>query len=123
YNKFRAVSSIQVILELCIPVLSVFGLVKLFNNFNKDEEKLKALKFTVMITAGLAVFFLLFKSSLFNFVGGSDGYYRQNFGQQFMDALIADRKTFFTEDTVRTLILVLLSAGVVYLFLKKKLSE
>jgi hypothetical protein len=123
YNKFRAVSSIQVILELCIPVLAIFGLVRLFNNFNKEEEKLKALKLTVMITAGLAVVFLLFKSSLFNFVGGSDGYYRQNFGQQFMDALIADRKTFFTEDTFRTLVLVLLSAGAIYLFLKKKLSE
>ncbi|MCX7549761.1 YfhO family protein [Xanthomarina sp. F2636L] len=123
YNKFRAVSSTQVILELCIPVLAIFGLVKLFNNFNKEEEKLKALKYTVIITAGLAVVFLLFKSSLFNFVGGSDGYYRQNFGQQFMDALIADRKAFFTADTFRTLILVLIAAGTIYLFLKKKLSE
>src|SRR5690554_580052 len=123
YNKFRAVSSTQVILELCIPVLAIFGLVKLFNNFNKEEEKLKALKFAVMITAGLAVVFLLFKSSLFNFVGGSDGFYRQNYGQQFMDALIADRKAFFTQDTLRTLVLVLLSAGTIYLFLKKKISE
>ena len=123
YNKFRAVSSIQVILELCIPVLAIFGLVRLFNNFNKDEEKQKALKYAVGITAGLAVIFLLFKSSLFNFIGGSDGFYRQNYGQQFMDALIADRKTFFTQDTLRTLVLVLLSAGTIYLFLKKKLSE
>ncbi|MFL0352728.1 YfhO family protein [Xanthomarina sp. GH4-25] len=123
YNKFRAVSSIQVLLELCIPILAIFGLVRLFNNFHKDEEKLKALKFTVIITAGLAVIFLLFKSSFFNFVGGSDGYYRQNYGQQFMDALIADRKAFFTQDTLRTLVLVLLSAGIIYVFLKKKLSE
>ncbi|TYA59101.1 YfhO family protein [Formosa maritima] len=123
YNKFRAVSSIQVILELCIPVLAVFGLVRLFNNFIKDEEKFKALKYTVCITAGLAVVFLLFKSSLFNFIGGNDGFYRQNYGQQFMDALISDRKTFFTEDTLRTLVLVLLSSGIIYMFIKKKLSE
>ena len=124
YNKFRAVSSTQVVLELCIPVLAVLGLVKLFNkNDNKDEDKLKALKLTVIITAGLALVFLLFKSSLFSFVGGSDAYYRQNFGPRFMEALIADRKAFFTQDTLRTLVLVLLAAGAIYLFLIKKLSE
>ena len=31
YDKFRAVSSIQVILELCIPILSVLGLSKLIS--------------------------------------------------------------------------------------------
>jgi hypothetical protein len=61
YNKFRAVSSIQVLLELCIPVLGVFALVRLFNDFQKDDEKLKALKYSVGITAGLALVFLVFK--------------------------------------------------------------
>ncbi len=46
YNKFRAVTSIQVILELCIPVLAIFGLVRLFNDFEKKEDKLKALKYS-----------------------------------------------------------------------------
>ncbi|MCK5400997.1 MAG: hypothetical protein KAJ28_05130, partial [Flavobacteriaceae bacterium] len=46
YNKFRAVSSIQVLLELCIPILGVFGLVKLFNQVEKEENKLKALKYS-----------------------------------------------------------------------------
>ena len=123
YNKFRAVSSIQVILELCIPVLAIFGLVRLFNPLEKLEEKLKALKYTAIITGGLAVVFLLFKSSLFNFVGANDGLYRQNYGPQFVDAVIKDRKAFFTQDTLRTLILVLLSAGTVFLFIKEKLSE
>lgn len=123
YNKFRAVSSIQVILELCVPVLAIFGLVRLFNDFDNKEEKLKALKFTVIITAGLALVFLLLKSSLFNFVGGNDGFYRQNYGPQFVDAVIKDRKMFFTQDTVRTLVLVLLGAGTVFLYLKDKLSQ
>jgi hypothetical protein len=123
YSKFRAVSSIQVILELCIPVLAIFGLVKLFNAFEKNEDKLKALKYTVGITAGLALIFLLFKTTLFDFVGANDGYYRQNYGQQFMDAIRSDRQMIFTNDTIRTLILVLLSSGVIFLFLRKKLTE
>ncbi|MFD1162281.1 YfhO family protein [Hwangdonia seohaensis] len=122
YNKFRAVSSIQVILELCIPVLAIFGLVKLFNDFEKKEEKLKALKFSAMITGGIAILFLLFKTS-FDFAGVNDGFYRQNYGQAFIDAIKSDRKAIFTQDTMRTLILVLLSAGVIWAFLKDKLKE
>ena len=83
YNKFRAVTSIQVLLELCIPVLAIFGLVRLFNDFEKKEEKLKALKYASLITGGLALVFLLFKSTLFDFVGVNDGYYRQSYGHRF----------------------------------------
>ncbi len=123
YNKFRAVTSIQVLLELCIPVLAIFGLARLFNNFEKKEEKLKALKNASIITGGIALGFLLFKSSLFDFVGVNDGFYRQNYGQAFVNALIEDRKTIFTQDTIRTLILVLLSAGAIFMYLKEKLKE
>lgn len=123
YNKFRAVSSIQVILELCIPVLAIFALVRLFNDYEKHEAKLKALKYSVAITGGLALLFLLFKGSLFDFVGVNDGYYRQNYGQEFISAIKDDRMAMFTADTLRTLILVLLSAGTIFLFLKNKLSE
>jgi len=124
YNKFRAVSSIQVILELCIPVLAIFALVRLFNNFSNDEEKLNALKKTTMITAGFTVLILLGKLfGVFDFVGGNDGYYRQNYGQDFVDALREDRANFLTIDTFRTLLFVLLSAGIIYLFIKKKFNE
>lgn len=122
YNKFRAVSSIQVILELCIPVLAVFGLVRLFNDFENKDQKLKALKFSAIITGGIAILFLLFKSS-FDFVGVNDGFYRQNYGQAFVDAIKADRKAVFTQDTIRTLVLVLLSAGLIWFYLKGKLKE
>jgi len=123
YDKFRAVSSIQVLLELCIPILGIFALVRLFNDFQKDEEKLKALKYTVGITAGLALVFLLGKSFLFDFESFRDDGYIEAYGQPFIDSIIEDRKALMTADTLRTLILVLLSAGTVYLFLKKKLSE
>ncbi len=123
YNKFRAVSSIQVILELCIPILAIIAIKKLFDDIS-NEEKLNALKKTTIITAGFAVLILLGKLfGFFDFVGGNDGYYRQNYGQEFVDALREDRASFLTMDTFRTLIFVLLSAGTIYLFLKKKFNE
>jgi hypothetical protein len=126
YNKFRAVSSIQVILELCIPVLAIFGLHKLLTDFGKPELKQKALIYSLSITGGLCVLFLLFNGSLFDFVGASDGYYRNaygEYGQAFVDALKADRKSFFVSDTFRTLVLILLSSAVIFGFIKEKISE
>lgn len=122
YNKFRAVSSIQVILELCIPLLAILGLSRLFNDFESKDDKLNALKYATVITGGAAVLFLVFKSS-FDFVGVNDGYYRQSYGPDFIEAIKADRKAIFTTDTLRTLILVLLSAAAIFMYLKGKLKE
>ncbi len=123
YNKFRAVSSIQVILELCIPVLGIFALVRLFNDFEKKEAKLKVLKYATAITGGLAVLFLLFKGSLFDFTSQYDSSYVNAYGDAIADAMREDRKAIFNADTIRSLILVLLSASVIWLFLKEKLSQ
>ncbi|MAB49148.1 MAG: hypothetical protein CMC05_11010 [Flavobacteriaceae bacterium] len=119
YDKFRAVTSIQVLLELCIPVLGIFALVRLFNDFEKEEQKLKALKYTVAITGGLCVVFLLFKSVFFDFTSFRD----QGIPEMLVEALIEDRKSLFNTDTIRSLVLILISAGTIYYFLKKKLSE
>jgi hypothetical protein len=119
YDKFRAVTSIQVLLELCVPVLGIFALVRLFNDFEKEEQKIKALKYTVAITGGLCIIFLLFKSVFFDFESFRD----QGIPEMLVDALIEDRKALFNTDTIRSLVLVLLSAGTIYFFLKKKLSQ
>ncbi len=123
YNKFRAVSSIQVILELCLPLMAVFGLYKLFHEKVKDDEKFHALKGSAIITGGLLLIFLLFKSILFDFSGASDAMYRQQFGMDFMSALEEDRKSIFTSDVLRSLIFVILSAGLIWAFLMRKINR
>src|SRR5690606_21425607 len=99
-----------------------FGLVKLFDVLVNKEGKLKALKYSTMITGGLAIIFLLFKST-FDFVGLRDSEYLQSYGPELMRAVKEDRKSIFTSDTLRTLILVIISAGTIYLFLKDKLKQ
>ncbi|MDT0644020.1 YfhO family protein [Zunongwangia sp. F363] len=123
YDKFRAVTSIQVIIELCVPLLAVFGLYKLFNKVEKDEVKTEALKWTTIITGGLCVLFLLMKSVLFDFSGDSDSALIQQLGIEFVRALKEDRKSLLVSDTLRSLVFVILSAGIIVLYLKKKISD
>ncbi|MFN4763516.1 YfhO family protein [Gillisia sp. Q332] len=123
YDKFRAVSSIQVLIELCVPILAIFGLYKLFSEFEKAEEKQYALKWATIITGGIALLFLVFKSALFNFSGGNDAVYIQQMGAEFVRALKEDRRAVFTADTIRSLIFVLLSATLIWLYIKQKANK
>nr|WP_299067735.1 YfhO family protein [uncultured Allomuricauda sp.] len=122
YNKFRAVSSIQVVLELCFPVLAILGLRKLFKTSLKPKQKLGALKLSFFITLGLGVFILLLKN-FFDFEGLNDETYRQYFGDPLLDILRRDREAVYVSDTIRSLIFVLLTAVALWLFIKNKIGK
>jgi len=100
YNKFRAVSSIQVIAELAIPLLGILALKEFFANTNPAEIKLKALKNSFFITGGIALLFTLFGTSLFDFEGLRDASY---------DKMLPGFVT--------------ISAGILWLFVKEKLNK
>ncbi len=123
YNKFRAVSSVQVLLELCIPLLAALGLAELFHKYRSSKTKLEALKKSLGIVAGLTVVFLIFKNSLFDFVGSSDGQFKEYYGASFVEALRLDRSAIFTEDALRTLLLVLAVGGLIFTYLKQKITQ
>ena len=120
YNKFRAVSSIQVVLELCIPVLAIMGL----QSFFKEEktQQLKGLYTSGGVFIGILAFLLAIKSQ-FNFSGVSDAYFLQNYGPEFIDALKEDRKSLYSADLLRSGFLVLVSFGILWFFIKNKLAK
>ena len=124
YNKFRAVSSIQVLLELLVPIAAILGLQQfLFNTSLALEKKKKSLIYASGITAGIAVVFILFKATLFDFSSPYDSYFIKDLGPDFVDAMQEDRMTLFTNDSLRSLVLVVLSAGILWFFLKAKLKQ
>ena len=123
YNKFRAVSSIQVILELCIPLLATLGLTQLFHKDVSSKTKLDALKKSLSIVGGLTVLFLVFKNSLFDFVGSSDGQFQQYYGASFVEAIRADRSAIFSADSLRTLLYVLVAASLIFAYIKQKITQ
>ncbi|MDP3359625.1 MAG: YfhO family protein [Lutibacter sp.] len=122
YNKFRAVSSIQVIAELAIPLLGILALKEFFSNEISAEIKLKALKNSFFITGGIALIFTLFGTSLIDFEGLRDASYDKML-PGFLEAIIADRKAIFFSDSSRTLVFVTISAGILWLVVKEKLNQ
>jgi hypothetical protein len=120
YDKFRAVSSIQVVLELCIPVLAIMGL----QSFFKLDKKLqwKALYETTIL--GLGIILILFLSkSMFSFSGGNDAYFQESYGPEFVNALKLDRMSLYSADLLRSGFFIVLTAGVLWLFIKDRFAQ
>jgi len=120
YNKFRAVSSIQVILEFCFPVLACLGLYRIFQ---KSESRVPS---KILKCGGSFITFLLiilFSKGFFDFSSAMDGYLREAYGSVLMDQIIAARKSIFSYDLIRAIIYCLLISAIVYYFQKGKLSK
>ncbi|MGB2128329.1 MAG: YfhO family protein [Flavicella sp.] len=122
YNKFRAVSSIQVLAEVSIPLLGMLALQKVVYNSEDRVRIIDALKKTVYILGGLLLFFTLFGSSFFSFSGANDSYY-DSLLPGLAAAIFEDRKMIFFNDSLRSLVLVLAVATLIFMNLKSKLKN
>ena len=122
YNKFRAVSSIQVIVELAVPLLAIITLNQFLQNKNDKTNQLKYLKYTFYVVGGLTLLFTLLGGSLFSFESLRDTGIEQQL-PGFSDAIIADRKSLMFNDSMRSFILVLMSAGFLWMFIKKMINK
>lgn len=116
YNKFRAVTSIQVIIELCVPLLAVIGLHRFFKN--DGENHLKYLYYT-LISFIVLLFLLYFGKDYLNFSGLGD----TGLDEDFLSALVIDRKEMYDSDLFRTLIYISIVFGILFLYLKKRITK
>jgi len=121
YSKFRAVASILVIAELTIPLLGILALNNIFNKKSDKSEILKWGKISLYITAGLCLFFALFGSSYFDFKSIQDA--QLPYPEWLMNAIIADRKSNFTMDAWRSLLFIVLAAGIIWAFVENKIKS
>ena len=108
YNKFRAVSSIQVILEFAVPLLSVIGLHKFLADSN-----LKNIKRSLTIYSVPLIILFVFSGSL-SFAGLYDDYYSNGYGQEIFNQIIEERKNIFNKDIIRALLI----GGIIFLTLR-----
>ena len=117
YNKFRAVSTTLVIVELLIPFLGILALSKVIED-GKTNKILNSLYYSFGITAGLCLLFAVFSTSFFDFKSANDSSY----GEQLSNALVLDRGVIFQSDAIRSLIFIVLTFIAIWLFLLKKIK-
>ena len=118
YNKFRAVSTTLVIVELLIPFLGILALNKIIKE-GKTNEVMKSFKYALGIVGGLCLIFALMPNTFFDFEGLNDAQY----GEALTEALQVDRASLFSADAFRSLAFILLSAVGIWLFLNKTIKK
>lgn len=123
YNKFRAITSVQVIAELCFPLLAILGLQAFFNV--SKEQQLKNLKKAIMVTGGILAFLFVYKAFL-DFSSEKDQYFSMRIlGEavpQYIEALVNDRKALYNKDLLRSLFFIAAAAAALFAYSKNKID-
>ena len=120
YDKFRAVSSIQIIIEFCIPLFAVMGLSKFFSNNTKEIQKLNSLKYASVFLVSLILVFYFFGTSILDFKSDFEIFSQY---PEILNLLIEERQYVFKSDVLRSLIIVVCCSITFYLFVKKIIKK
>jgi hypothetical protein len=120
YNKFRTVTMILFIAEVTMPLLAFMVLKQIYDGALDKKQFMYALKWSLGIVISIIFFFILFGSALFSFTTILDS--QRGIPEQMIQVLIDDRKAMLKADALRSMIYILLSAGVLYAFFIKKLK-
>jgi len=133
YNKFRAVSMTLVIVELVVPVMAIIGLHNLITERNQVKERIKIF---YGIAGGLIalLLFMYVSPNIFTdfFKSGELVNYSDQLksagldsarASSFLDDMEAARKAIFQADVMRSLIIVLLAAGLLWAYINEQIRS
>jgi len=120
YNKFRAVSSIQVVLEFCLPMLAAMGLFHVFYSTQKLELK----RFLKIAAIPIVLFALvLLTQGMLSFSGANDAYFKEIYGTALVSQIREARISIFQSDLFRGILFCVLLTSLIYLYQTKKIKR
>lgn len=132
YNKFRAVESILVITAFLVPVLAILAIKEVAFHTEDPKKLTKHLLYSMYITGGLALVILLLPSLFLSFRSTNHNLLVDQLAQAtggdrpFADAiangLVQDRISLARMDALRSLVLIGITAGLVWGLINKKLN-
>ena len=127
YNKFRAVSSILVVAEFCIPLLAVLALKELIVKPETFRNDKKPLYISLGVTGGFALLFAIAPKVFFSsFISSSElQALSQSLPPEHMQPFIANltdmRVSMLTADAWRSCFIIVIGAVLLWCFLQNKL--
>lgn len=131
YNKFRAVESILVIPAILIPILAILAVNELFTRADQIPNLDKKVLYTFIGVGGVCLLIAFMPSLFLDFRNSQHQQLVSSLEQAFGDknaagqvaaALVKDRASLATADAYRSFFIVLLAFGLVWFYIKKKLS-
>lgn len=115
YNKFRAVESILIVAEITMPLLG-FLAVKTISDGTLPWKRLRNSMFIAGgATALICLIVALFSGSI-DVSSSYDAQWKGQVGQQIYDAILDQRTAMIASDAWRSLLFVVLGAGVVFAY-------
>ncbi|KUY31130.1 YfhO family protein [Elizabethkingia ursingii] len=121
YNKFRAPSSILVVVELLFPFIAIIGLYRFFTDEKLTAEyKQKVLTYTTGSVVGITLILILFGKTILGFHTGLEGQYLPSY---LLDYLVGERYSMFRTDAIKAILYVLITAGAMFMVMKQKLNQ
>lgn len=130
YNKFRAPSSILVVVELLFPLVAILGLYRFFLSSEKTEVseeqiltetyKQKILLYVTSAVLGITLLLIVFGKSLLGFNTDAEKTYLPPY---LLDFLADERYSVFRTDALKAMLYVAIVAAVLFFSLKKKISQ
>jgi hypothetical protein len=125
YNKFRAVTMILVIAEFTMPLLGILALRELFIRQQEVKKLFRGLQIALIISGGICLLYLIIPGAFLNFTGLKDTMYQQQyqFPDWLMQAIRDERMRVVRLDALRSLIFILLAAGLCWAVLYNKIKN
>ena len=120
YDKFRAVSSIQVILEFCIPLVAVYGIHTFFSDKTDKKKNLNVLYVITSIISLLTLSIYFFGNTLFDFTSNFEIFSQY---PEILNLLIQDRISLLEVDSLRSLIIILIFFSILLSYSKNILKK
>jgi len=140
YNKFRVVSSILIVVELCVPILAMLAIKKVLEEpvilqqkVNLNFVKANVLVVPLLLTAGVSLVLYLLPDFFLDFITQAEtNYFAQiksgnpnavGYINQIKTDLLNARTSMFRADALRTIIFVGLIAVLLFSFGKKMIKS